>query len=123
MAASIILSSVYDLPSVSEEEYPIIKQMNSFIEGVIQAGRPGAYMVDIFPFLNYLPAWLAPWKRDGIAKYEKQTAFYKSLYDDVKKKRVRVCFFLSSIYGMKYRTLPFFCSRMPENASHVSLRC
>lgn len=34
-----------------------------------RTGVVGAYLVDAFPRLNYLPAWLAPWKREGAALF------------------------------------------------------
>ncbi|RDW86505.1 cytochrome P450 [Aspergillus mulundensis] len=35
-----------------------------------RTGQVGAYIVDSFPFLNYLPKLLAPWKKEGEELYE-----------------------------------------------------
>ncbi|KAL4778358.1 cytochrome P450 [Aspergillus varians] len=35
-----------------------------------RTGQLGAYMVDSFPSLNYLPGFLAPWKKEGEELYE-----------------------------------------------------
>ncbi|KAK8052460.1 hypothetical protein PG993_003845 [Apiospora rasikravindrae] len=34
-----------------------------------RTGQVGAYLVDSFPFLNHLPAFLAPWKKEGEQLY------------------------------------------------------
>lgn len=35
-----------------------------------RTGQVGAYIVDSFPWLNYLPKFLAPWKKEGEELYE-----------------------------------------------------
>ncbi|KAL4971891.1 cytochrome P450 [Aspergillus desertorum] len=35
-----------------------------------RTGQVGAYLVDSFPSLNYLPKFLAPWKKEGAKLYE-----------------------------------------------------
>ncbi|KAI0792973.1 cytochrome P450 [Irpex lacteus] len=34
------------------------------------------------PRMKYIPAWLAPWKRQGLARYEEETRYYKHLFED-----------------------------------------
>lgn len=50
---------------------------------------PGSYIVDILPFLNRLPAWAASWKREGQKWYQKDTARFIDLVDNVKAGLVR----------------------------------
>ncbi|KAF7187805.1 Cytochrome P450 monooxygenase [Pseudocercospora fuligena] len=37
---------------------------------------PGAYLVDTLPFLNYLPTFLAPWKREAERIYNQESTLY-----------------------------------------------
>lgn len=46
--------------------------------------------MDIFPFLNRLPAWAASWKREGQKFYQKDTQLFLDLVNDVKAGVVRV---------------------------------
>ncbi|KAF6802959.1 cytochrome p450 [Colletotrichum sojae] len=46
-----------------------------------RAGSPGAYLVDLFPALMRIPAWLAPWKRYLRARRRRDEAFFEELVD------------------------------------------
>jgi len=45
-------------------------------------------MVDIFPFLNYMPLWMAKWKRDALEWHERETKMFEDFYNDVGKQMV-----------------------------------
>ncbi len=45
-------------------------------------------MVDTIPITNYLPSFLAKWKREGMAWHEKENSFFEGHRDDVKRKMV-----------------------------------
>lgn len=52
----------YRLRTGHEEEFQDAKRVQ---QEFARTGVVGAYIVDSFPFLNYLPTFLAPWKREG----------------------------------------------------------
>lgn len=53
-----------------------------------RVGSPGAYLVDIFPWMLYIPDFLAPWKRDLKAKERQTDAFFTEMVDRTKKAMV-----------------------------------
>lgn len=59
-----------------------INHATEFINYNAHATTPGAYFVDFFPIMKYIPAWMAPWKRQGLARYEEETRYYTHLFED-----------------------------------------
>jgi len=47
-------------------------------------------MVDLFPVMNYLPAWMAKWKRDALEWHERESKMFEGFYTDVNKKMVSI---------------------------------
>ena len=50
------------------------------------SATPGAHLVDTIRILNYLPSWLATWKKHGAAQHQKEVALYTRLLDVVRQK-------------------------------------
>ena len=50
---------------------------------------PGAYLVEVFPIMAYLPEWLAPWKRWVNRGYREDTAILSGYVDRVEASMVR----------------------------------
>ncbi|KAF5528007.1 Cytochrome P450 monooxygenase psoD [Colletotrichum aenigma] len=46
-----------------------------------RVGSPGAYLVDLFPSLMYVPEWLAPWKKYLRARRRRDEDFFHELID------------------------------------------
>lgn len=86
--ASTVLSAVYDLPPIASSTDPVVEEINSLVASLVEAGAPGAYLVDTFHFLNYLPPWLAPWKREGMKRHENYTKMFANLFDGIGKRSV-----------------------------------
>ena len=61
-AASFMFSLVYGirLPTGNEPE---LKAVGDIVRRVLEAAQVGVWVVDALPILNYLPKFLAPWKR------------------------------------------------------------
>jgi cytochrome P450 len=61
-AASLVFSLAYGkrLPNIHEAE---LKELDEIVENTLTTLIPGAWIVDVLPFLNVLPKWLAPWKK------------------------------------------------------------
>ncbi|KAI0007179.1 cytochrome P450 [Xylariaceae sp. FL0662B] len=70
MTASTIyaLAYGYRLKTGSEAE---LHHSRSVQGEFVKVARTGVYLVDTFPVLNYLPRFLAPWKREGERLFER----------------------------------------------------
>ena len=55
MAASTILSIVYDYPTVLSDHDYAVEGIEKYIGHLVQVVAMGSY-VDIFPWMNYIPA-------------------------------------------------------------------
>ncbi|KAJ7302126.1 cytochrome P450 [Mycena albidolilacea] len=81
--ASVILSMVYDTPALLSEEDPNITRINDFAERLVSAAYPGAYLVEYFTWMRYLPSWMAKWKRDVLQQYRIDDAMFQGLFNEV----------------------------------------
>ncbi|KAK7676144.1 hypothetical protein QCA50_020895 [Cerrena zonata] len=79
---SAVLSVSYALPSIESEDDPLVSYIDDFMHRLERAARPGEFLVEIFPILNYLPPFLAKWKRDGQACHEEDTDNFVKWYRD-----------------------------------------
>ena len=43
--------------AVQESDDPYISIAEEVLKGIAEAGIPGAFLVDSFPFLKYVPSW------------------------------------------------------------------
>lgn len=59
--------------------------MHALLQDITRVAVPGRYLVDSFPFLNYLPGFLAPWKAVGDAVYQRQVQLFTRHFNDVKR--------------------------------------
>ena len=74
MMASAIFSTVYGWPALDPEKNALdIQHISGFAHRIAEAGLPGAFLVDVFPAMKYLPAWMAKWKREGIRWHDEMT--------------------------------------------------
>jgi cytochrome P450 len=55
LAASAIMSVVYDYPTVVSEQDHTIEIIEIYNDRVIHAMAMGSYLVDIFPWMNHIP--------------------------------------------------------------------
>ncbi|VDB95682.1 unnamed protein product [Peniophora sp. CBMAI 1063] len=74
--ASTMLRSVYDESPASKEHDVRVKQINEFSEYAASAAAPGAYWVEVMPWMRHIPSVLAPWKRQAQEHYK----FYNALF-------------------------------------------
>jgi cytochrome P450 len=54
----------------------ILSEVQQIERNIVEAGTFGKWIVDAFPFLNHLPAPLAPWKRIAEANHEFEKAVH-----------------------------------------------
>lgn len=86
-AASFIISLVYDIPYISDEKDPRIKHINDFVGRLVASASPGAHFVEFFPWMLYLPNWLAPWKRRALQHHQHDSVIFQGLFEDVRKRK------------------------------------
>ena len=88
--ASNILTTVYGWPrfGTSEKEMALIKRIHAHVEHISDASIPGRYLVDAFPAMRHLPAWMAKWKREGMAWHEGESRLFSSFTQSVRDRLV-----------------------------------
>jgi len=52
---SMILSIVYDQPTIKSGQDHNVKHINDFVERITRAAYPGAHLVEFFPWMLYIP--------------------------------------------------------------------
>ena len=89
-AASIVLGAVYNWPPIDSKVDPVVDRITSFFHVLSTCEAMGAYLVDIFPTMLYLPSWMAKWKRDGEKWFRMASNMFEEFYEDVRLKMVSV---------------------------------
>lgn len=85
--ASATLSLSYSLPPLTVND-PLIQRVATFDHTLEEAARPGAYLVEIFPWLNHFPVWMCKWKQEGNKWHEHYSDMFLEFYRDAKKRIV-----------------------------------
>ncbi|KAF8484313.1 cytochrome P450 [Gautieria morchelliformis] len=86
--SSNILTATYGWPRITEEHASLVKRIHAHTARLANACIPGTSMVDLFPLMNYLPAWTAKWKRDALEWHERESKMFEDFYSDVSSKMV-----------------------------------
>jgi hypothetical protein len=55
-AASMVLSVVYDKPTIRSEQDQNVTLINDFVQRLTRAAYPGAHLVEFFPWMLYIPS-------------------------------------------------------------------
>ncbi|KAF5372636.1 hypothetical protein D9758_005285 [Tetrapyrgos nigripes] len=87
-AQSLTLSVVYNLPTLESANDPAIARINEFVLRLTQATFPGTYLVEYFPWLKYLPAFISKWKSDAQMWFRRDTELFRGLYDGVRDRMI-----------------------------------
>ncbi|KAF9058825.1 cytochrome P450 [Rhodocollybia butyracea] len=80
-AASTMVSLCYARPPLRSDE-PILQSLDEIAHRFGALLYPGAYLVEIFPVLDYFPQFMAKWKRDARKDYKKYTAFFQQCFEE-----------------------------------------
>lgn len=64
---------------------PLLKRLFRELHHVERVASPGVYLVDTFPFMMYLPDWLAPFKQELKALHAEELTIMRGLLHDVRK--------------------------------------
>ncbi|KAI0058471.1 cytochrome P450 [Artomyces pyxidatus] len=76
--ASVILSTLY---GHSRGADPRVKSIEELLGRLGHATLPKNHLVEIFPWMRYIPARLAPWKRQSEAWFEKDSDTFENLFN------------------------------------------
>lgn len=92
-----ILSFAYGLP-VKKANDPLMAQAQAGVECITATAVPGKYVVDVLPFLRYLPEWFpgATFHREAAEGRKLMRRFFREPFEAVKK-------------GMVSASLPHYC--------------
>ncbi|KAN0125466.1 Cytochrome P450 [Lactarius tabidus] len=82
-AASMVLSVVYDQPTIKPGQDHNVKLINDFVQRLTRAAYPGAHFVEFFPWMRYIPSRFATWKRNAEAWYRQDSAMFEGLFNSV----------------------------------------
>ena len=86
LASSIVFAVSYG-HRVDSAKSPVIRQRLEFMQYASSLNAPGAYLVESFPMLKYLPDWIAPWKaeikRRGCLEAEANMALVRVVRQDI----------------------------------------
>ena len=66
----------------------MIVKIREFMARFTDAAMPGNFLVDLFPIMNYLPSWMAPWKREALEWNQSQSNLFEESEADILKRMV-----------------------------------
>jgi hypothetical protein len=98
LVAANIVSIIYGIPRTAPLNQQIGAKMKEAIAEVQSAMVPGKYLVDTFPILRYLPSWLVPGMREGLAFHRQSLEFFVGLVDRVRVQSVSLPLPVLDIY-------------------------
>ena len=81
--ASTVLSVVYDLPTISSTNDPIVVEINEFAEIGVGYSIPGNYLVEFFKWMKYISSSVAKWKRLAEARSKHYSGMFVGMFRDV----------------------------------------
>lgn len=64
---------------------PTLKRLLKVVHELERIASPGQYLVDTFPFLMYLPDWVAPFKKELKQLHREELQLFQSLLTDVEE--------------------------------------
>ncbi|KAJ3556657.1 hypothetical protein NM688_g1904 [Phlebia brevispora] len=64
----------------------LVTRLHGFMQRILCACVPNAYLVEAFPTLASLPDWAAEWLREGRAWFSRDTRLFEMLLDNVRRR-------------------------------------
>ena len=87
-ASSSILEIVYGQLPPEYASDTVVERIKGVTHRLECAVIPGSYLVEVFPWLRYLPDRIAKWKREAREWFQKDTELFEGLLNTVAKKAV-----------------------------------
>ncbi|KZV76252.1 cytochrome P450 [Peniophora sp. CONT] len=83
-ACSTVLAVTYDRPLHGKPEDDSLRvQIDAIVRKLVAAASPGAHLVEIMPWMLWLPEWMAKWKRDALEAHRVARTFFLGLIEQV----------------------------------------
>ncbi|KAH9002681.1 cytochrome P450 [Lactarius hatsudake] len=108
-STSMILSVVYDHPTIKPGKDHNVELINDFVQRLTLASYPGAHLVEFFTWMQYIPSRFAAWKRNAEAGYRKDSAMFEDLFNSAR---------VNSVNGDER---PSLCATLIRDASRYKL--
>ena len=83
---SAVYASVYGRPL--ESDSPVIAKAQAYMARIAKDSSPGLFLLELFPVLTMVPAWLAAWKNEALQWHENTTRFFEQLLGNLDKETV-----------------------------------
>lgn len=85
----VMLRMLYDKKtSDTKDEENHVRTITAIVRTLERTAAPGAYLVDMLPFLKYLPEFLAPFKTEAKMLHNFEYSFFRGLVDDANRRYV-----------------------------------
>jgi cytochrome P450 len=84
-AGGVIMRLAYS-KTIETGDEAYIQDALRVVHTVERVASPGAYLVDTFPSLLYLPRWLAPFKREAAKLHDFEITLFRGLIGEVREK-------------------------------------
>ncbi|KAH9070779.1 cytochrome P450 [Lactarius deliciosus] len=81
--ASATMTILYDYPTLETENDKNLKEILAYAERQSTTSAPGAYLVELFPWMLHIPERFARWKYEGNRDFTRFNNLFKSLFDRV----------------------------------------
>ncbi|KAG7087818.1 hypothetical protein E1B28_013758 [Marasmius oreades] len=82
-SSSLMLGMIYGLPPMLDSLDPNIQRANVYVQEALAAAVPGAFLVELLPWMMYLPRWMCAWRRYAEGIFARDSVFFEQLFSDV----------------------------------------
>ncbi|KAH9058307.1 cytochrome P450 [Lactarius vividus] len=110
-ATSATMSILYDYPTLESENDKNLNEILAYAECTSRATAPGAYLVELFPWMLHIPERFARWKYEGNRDFTRFNNLFESLFNRV----------LSALSEGSER--PSICASFFKDSDHNQLSC
>ncbi|KIK68270.1 hypothetical protein GYMLUDRAFT_256026 [Collybiopsis luxurians FD-317 M1] len=83
---SLMLSVLYGSPPLLDSRDPHIERVNQFTERAVEAATPGAFLVEYFTWMKYLPRWMTPWRAWAEDHFKRDSEMFESMFAGVEER-------------------------------------
>ncbi|KAI9444581.1 cytochrome P450 [Lactarius indigo] len=81
--ASATMSILYDYPTLGAEDDETVNEIKAYTERISKTAAPGAYLVEVFPWMLHIPERFARWKYEGNRDFKQFNNLFESLFNRV----------------------------------------
>ncbi|KAH8993954.1 cytochrome P450 [Lactarius akahatsu] len=79
--ASTMMSILYDYPTLRSENEKSVKEAVAYADRMSGSAAPGAYLVELLPWMLHIPERFARWKYEGNRDFTRFNTLFESLFN------------------------------------------